>query len=449
MRAIPLVAVVSFALPALARQPADLHAALDAVRGKFHAPGLAAAAIRDGKVLASGVCGVRAMDDSEQQPATLEDRWPLGSCTKAMTRFMIGRLIERGLLSPESTISTMLPDVKMRDEYKNVTLAQLLSHRAGIPPYTQIGPRMTPFLFRLKGTPQEQRAQFAAHVLDEEPAAAPGSKFLYSNAGYCIAAVAAERAAGKAWESLIGEEVFGPLGLGGSVAGADPHPDHQPRGHFREGESFRLAPRDMPGLAAMFPAGGVKASVEDFARFAGAYADIAAGRAVGGLSAASAAKIRELRPGDEVPSERPDTFFGGDGLFTAAFAIWPAEHLAIAVVSNAGDSDDLCAAAIEAIRAAYAPRAADQSRAAAPKLPPPQRFGFTINAENDSWIVGSVETGSIAEKAGLRAGDIIQTINGQTSPQIGPDGLQPLLRAARLKLAISRDGKPAEIELSR
>ena len=66
----------------------------------------------------------------------------------------------------------------MRADYKPVTLANLISHRGGIQPYTQIGPAMTPIIFELQGSPVEQRAAFAAHLLDEEPAAPPGTRFV-------------------------------------------------------------------------------------------------------------------------------------------------------------------------------------------------------------------------------------------------------------------------------
>ena len=428
-----------------ARQPADLTRTLEPVRASFHAPGVAAAVIREGKIVAAGVCGVKALDDQGQQPATLENRWPVGSCTKPMSRFMIGRLIERGDLSPDATLAVLLPGVEMRPEYRSVPLAQVLAHRAGIQPYTAIGPGITPFIFRLKGTGPEQRAAFAAHVLGEAPAAEPGEAFVYSNAGYCVAAVTAEVRTGRSWEDLMQSEVLTPLGMTGSVAGREPAPEDQPKGHARQGGEFTLAVRARPGLAVMYPAGGVRATAEDFARFAGAYADIAAGRAVGGLSEQTAAKIRELRPGDAAAGDAPETFFGGDGEYTAAFAIWPTHHLAIAVVTNAGDSDDLCAAVIEAVRAAYAADAASQS--ASP--PGGKRYGFAVRMEHADWTIDRVEPGSIADKAGLKEGDEVIEVNGQKVADIPEDKRMDQVRLARLTLVVVREGQRLIIEMAK
>lgn len=52
-----------------------------------------------------------------------------------MTVAMEARLVESGILDWEAPLEKMLPDLAqgMRPEYRNVTLVQLLSHRAGLP----------------------------------------------------------------------------------------------------------------------------------------------------------------------------------------------------------------------------------------------------------------------------------------------------------------------------
>ena len=49
-----------------------------------------------------------------------------------MTATMIARLVDRGVLSWSAPLKTILPGVSMRPEYEGVTLADLLSHRAGL-----------------------------------------------------------------------------------------------------------------------------------------------------------------------------------------------------------------------------------------------------------------------------------------------------------------------------
>src|SRR5689334_11567790 len=68
--------------------PRSLDATLDGIRSTTGIPGLAAAAVRDGKIVAVGVSGVRELGKPE--PIARGDRFLVGSCTKAMTRLLYG-----------------------------------------------------------------------------------------------------------------------------------------------------------------------------------------------------------------------------------------------------------------------------------------------------------------------------------------------------------------------
>lgn len=436
-----------FESAALSRQgAADATTTLTTVREEFKAPAVAGAVVRDGKVIAIGVSGVRAL--GKAGPVTLTDRWPIGSCSKPMARIVAARLADRGVWELGDTLGKLLPDVPMRADYKPVTLANLISHRGGIQPYTQIGPAMTPIIFELQGSPVEQRAAFAAHLLDEEPAAPPGTRFVYSNAGFCILAAAAEGRTGIPWETLVKNEVFTPLGLSSAAVGADPDPTNAVRGHRKSGGVYRLMPQGRQPLAVMLPAGGVCLSIEDFAKFAAAEVDLDAGRSAAGLSGKTIAQLPELRPADAGPrASAGETFYGGDGFYTAAFAVWPEQRIAIVVASNAGDSDALCAAAIQALRSAYVPEA--PTKASAGDGGP--RFGFKLAATHGAaeWIIEGVDPGSIAERAGLKEGDAVVAINGTSVETIDPESLAETVRSSKLVLTVEREGKRSEIELKK
>ena len=49
---------------------------------------------------------------------------------------MIGKLIENGDLGWDTTIADVLGEMPMQAEYRNATITQLMSHEAGIQPYT-------------------------------------------------------------------------------------------------------------------------------------------------------------------------------------------------------------------------------------------------------------------------------------------------------------------------
>ena len=64
-------------------------------------PALAAAAVVDGQIVAAGAVGTRRAGNDV--PVTLDDRFHIGSCTKAMTALLAGILVEAGKLRWDST----------------------------------------------------------------------------------------------------------------------------------------------------------------------------------------------------------------------------------------------------------------------------------------------------------------------------------------------------------
>jgi CubicO group peptidase (beta-lactamase class C family) len=68
---------------------------------------------------------------------TPADRFHIGSDAKAMTATMLATLVEKGKLGWDTTPSAVFPEAKDRilPDYRDVTLTDLLAHRAGLPAY--------------------------------------------------------------------------------------------------------------------------------------------------------------------------------------------------------------------------------------------------------------------------------------------------------------------------
>src|SRR5262245_2077398 len=75
----------------------SLDALLEPIRAKHNVPALAAAFVRPEGTVAAGAVGVRKSGGTEA--VTLDDRFHIGSCTKAMTATLIAILVERGKLN--------------------------------------------------------------------------------------------------------------------------------------------------------------------------------------------------------------------------------------------------------------------------------------------------------------------------------------------------------------
>src|SRR5208337_2717236 len=116
--------------------------------------------------------------------------------------------VDDGLLSWSSMIRDVFPEVasRLHPDFQTATLADLLTHRAGLPHDTSWG--RLPSL-----TTTDQRRSALLALLSEPPLTRPGTVYAYSNAGYVMAGLMAEQVSGQSWEELIQQRLFEPLGM--------------------------------------------------------------------------------------------------------------------------------------------------------------------------------------------------------------------------------------------
>jgi D-alanyl-D-alanine carboxypeptidase len=250
------------ALPAFARTN-EAEAALEAVFAETAPPALAAGVVsRDGLGWA-GVRGVRRAGDEEK--AALEDRWHLGSNTKAMTAAVFGRLVEQGRARWDMPLAEALPAMAIHPAWAKTTLDDLMHHRAGL---LDAGLLDQTWLIAAHADQRplpEQRAAFAARALGAPPAG-PAGEFAYGNGNYIVLGAAIEAITGQPWEAIMEAELYGPLGLASAGFGA-------PRGEAPWGHRGGV-PVNPAGFAdnprALGPAGTAHMSIGDYGKFVAA-----------------------------------------------------------------------------------------------------------------------------------------------------------------------------------
>src|ERR1022692_471279 len=143
--------------------------------------GMAAVVLRGNCIVGEGVAGVRRKGAADC--ITLEDRFHLGSCGKAMAATLVAMLVEEGRLSWTDTLGGIFAGTikDIHPAWEKVTLPKLLAHCAGMRLLAHRSLRS-----RL-GSPENlpnQRLEIARYTLSRAPDSAPRAKFTwlgYSN----------------------------------------------------------------------------------------------------------------------------------------------------------------------------------------------------------------------------------------------------------------------------
>jgi CubicO group peptidase (beta-lactamase class C family) len=266
-----ILSVCSFASGAAAQDAPD--AVLKPYLVKYELPALAAVVVKDDKIIAAFTAGTRRV--GTRIPVTLNDRFHIGSNTKAMTALLAAMLVEEKKLRWDSTMAEVFPElVKSMDaRLKGVTLEQLLTHTSGIPGDNKELEGLYTKSMVQEGNLDEIRYWLVKQVSRLPLASEPGKKWAYSNMGYTTAGAMIERAAGKTWDELMHERLFTPLGLKTAGLGCQSSLGKidAPLGHkIIEGKTKAfLAGPDGDSPAVLGPAGIAHMSVLDYARWAG------------------------------------------------------------------------------------------------------------------------------------------------------------------------------------
>ena len=328
-----------------------LEQTLATARDEHHLPAVASLIQIDGKLTAEAAVGVRAQGHPEL--VTTGDRWEIASDTKAFTSTMIARLVEQRVMSFDDTLAHSFPAFAktMNPAYRNITVVQLLSHTAGLPALTDDN-EFPAFLAVVKTANGvvAQRSAVARKYLSMPPTSKAG-EFKYSNLGYVIAGAIAEARTGKAWEILIREQIFAPLGIknaGFGVPGNSGKFD-QPCGHeATAGQLTAIDPgeasSDIP--AVLGPAATINIALGDWVLFAQDQLDGTHGH---GKLLKTATYRRLHTPVSEIyalgwgAKLEPDgvpwilTHTGSNGHWVADIRIMPKHDMIVLVATNAGN----------------------------------------------------------------------------------------------------------------
>lgn len=359
-----LSAAVMTPRSARARDAAAFEAALDAVFADTAPPALAGGVVGPAGLVWSGVRGVRRAGGDD--PATADDRWHLGSNTKAMTAAVYGRLVEQGRAAWDAPLERLFPGVAADPAWAGTTLPDFLSHRAGLRDAEVLG---LVFLMTARADPRplaQQRRALVEQALGRPPGG-PRGTFEYGNANYVLAGAAIEAITGRPWEDVIRAELFQPLGLASAGFGAPTQNaagGANAWGHRGQGAARAAVDPADPGAdnpLALGPAGTVHMTLGDYARWLRVFLNDGDGWL--GPETLTALTTPDEGPGApyargwiapvaDWAGGRALAHEGSNTLWHAAAAVAPARGLAFVALSNVGAQEGVAGALMRRLIAA-------------------------------------------------------------------------------------------------
>lgn len=238
----------------------------DSIRKTYHIPELAYAVVTADSTLEIAAMGHHSIDLPDT--ATLNDRFHIGSNTKAMTAFIIAKYVEKGKLKWTTKFFDIFPEWKQKSNpaYYNITLQDLLSHRAMIQPFQG---ENDPTIPEFKGTKQQKRKQFGKFVLTLEPVK-PDSlhPFVYSNADYTLATLMLEKVTKMSWEQLVDKVFNKDLKLNVKFSWPENQIKKDTWGHsFENGKLIPIPSNTDYHLDYTEPAGDLNITLKDYIKF--------------------------------------------------------------------------------------------------------------------------------------------------------------------------------------
>lgn len=238
----------------------------------------AVAVVHDGRVVMTRSYGMA--DRAHRLPNTADTRFELASVGKMFTGVTIAKLVEEGRLSYDDTLGKWIPEYPNPTARRLVTVRDLLTHSSGIREFF-----MNPAYDALdKDSVAKQPLEslfpyFASDSLEF----VPGTQARYSNSGYLLLGIIAQRVAHTPFSTLYRETVFAPAAMPATWNPADAQP--RAVGYTWYGPMRRL---DLPMLRIAMdepvsgsPAGGGISTIGDMARFA---SSLLAGKLIGRAS---------------------------------------------------------------------------------------------------------------------------------------------------------------------
>jgi CubicO group peptidase (beta-lactamase class C family) len=216
-------------------------------------PSAEIAVVRDGRLVLNKAYGKA----NEGMAARPDLPYQIASNSKQFTAMALLLLEDEGKLSLDDHVSKFIPGITEGDK---ITIRELLSHESGLQDFW---PQDYSFMdMEQATTPQHIIDKWAKKPLDFEP----GTRWQYSNTGYVVAGMIAEKVSGEPLLTYLHQKIFDPLGMTSVRDQDDTNTPAFPAGYHRNALGpVRVA--QQPGRGWLYAAGELSMTAADLAKW--------------------------------------------------------------------------------------------------------------------------------------------------------------------------------------
>jgi N-acyl-D-amino-acid deacylase len=192
---------------------------IPALMRKYQIPGGAVAVVKDERLVFAR--GYGWADRENREPVQPDSLFRIASLSKSLTAATILKLVEEGRLRLDDRAFRLLDDLKpapgarVDGRIYDITIRQLLNHSGGWDRDTSFDPMFrSQEISRSLGTsgPAGPDA-IIRYMLGQPLQFTPGTKYAYSNFGYCVLGRVIERVTGQRYENFVRETMLAPGGI--------------------------------------------------------------------------------------------------------------------------------------------------------------------------------------------------------------------------------------------
>ncbi|TZF86396.1 beta-lactamase family protein (plasmid) [Pedobacter sp. BS3] len=212
---------------------------------------------RDGKLIYSKSIGFADIENNILADANTKYR--IGSISKTFTSVLVLKAVEGKKLDLSQTIDQYFPAIK---NAAKITIKDLLSHRSGIPNFTNEKDYLT------WHTQPKTEAEMVAIIAKAGSDFEPGSKAEYSNSNFVLLTYILEKSFKKSYTELLKEYITQPIGLVNTYLGGKIKTSEKESKSYKYTDTWKVEPET--DISIPLGAGGIVSTPGDLVKFSDA-----------------------------------------------------------------------------------------------------------------------------------------------------------------------------------